>query len=287
MEIGFSGNTWADAVAALIARTRHPSTLSARCTPRTPCTCIPGKYNPRVWIVLATTLLTLAADVTDRQTRVIALPDGRPLVIEITIGNVRIEGWDKSDVEITVERRAPSAPQLARVPLSIAEVPPGVVMRALQTGNTTDPAFRSDVTVRVPRSANIERLAVLEGRITIEGFSGTINGVIRRGPIDAKDISGTIRLETEIGPVTLTNATLSSGGLLRLRTFNGDIKLSLAARPTDARILALALNGSIKSDIPLFLKESWGPRWGEATLGKGAPLISVDVVTGTVEIKSP
>jgi len=121
----------------------------------------------------------------------------------------------------------------------------------------------------------------------IEGFNGSINGSIRRGPIDAKDVSGTIRLETEIGPVTVTNATLSSNGLLRLRTFNGDVRLSLAQRPTDARILALAMNGSIKSDIPLFLKESWGPRWGEATLGKGEPLISVDVVTGTVEIKSP
>jgi hypothetical protein len=238
-------------------------------------------------MLLVTALLTLAADVTDRQTRMIALPDGRPLVIEITIGNVRIEGWDKSDVEITVERRVPAAPQFERLPLSIAEVPPGVVVRAVQTNDTTDPAFRSDVTVRVPRAAIIERLVVLEGRISIEGFSGTINGTIRRGPIDAKDISGTMRLETEIGPVTVTNATLSPNGLMRLRTFNGDVKLTLAQRPQDARILALALNGAIKSDIPLFLKERWGPRWGEATLGKGEPLISVDVVTGTVEIKSP
>jgi len=237
-------------------------------------------------MVLVTALLTFA-EVTDRQTRVIALPDGRPLVIEVTIGNVRIEGWDKSDVEITVERRVPAAPQFERLPLSIAEVPPGVVVRAVQTNHTTDPAFRADVTVRVPRSAIIERLVVLEGRISIEGFSGTINGTIRRGPIDARDIAGTMRLETEIGAVTVTNATLSPNGLMRLRTFNGDVKLTLAQRPRDARILALALNGSIKSDIPLFLKESWGPRWGEATLGKGEPLISVDVVTGTVEIKSP
>ena len=237
-------------------------------------------------MVLVTAWLALA-EVTDRQTRVIALPDGRPLVIEITIGNVRIEGWDKSDVEITVERRVPAAPQFERLPLSIAEVPPGVVVRALQTNHTTDPAFRSDVTVRVPRSAIIERLVVLEGRISIEGFNGTINGTIRRGPIDARDISGTMRLETEIGSITVANATLSPNGLMRLRTFNGDVKLMLAQRPPDARILALALNGSIKSDIPLFLKESWGPRWGEATLGKGEPLISVDVVTGTVEIKSP
>jgi len=141
--------------------------------------------------------------------------------------------------------------------------------------------------VRVPRAATIERLSVVEGRISIEGFSGSINGTIRRGPIDAKDISGTIRLETQIGPVTLTNAKLSANGLLRLRTFNGDVKLTLGERPADARIMALTLNGSIKSDIPLSLRESWGPRWGEATLGKGEPVISIDVVTGQIEIKSP
>ena len=241
-----------------------------------------------MWIVLAAALLTSAsADVTDRQTKVIALPDGRPLVIEITIGTVRIEGWDKAETEITVERRVPNAGQFARLPISIAEVPPGIVVNALQTNNTKDPALRSDVTVRLPRSATIERLQVGEGRISIEGFSGRVTGTIRRGPIDGRDISGTIRLETEIGSVTLTNAKLSANGLMRLRTFNGDVTLTLAERPADARIMALALNGSIKSEIPLSLRESWGPRWGEATLGKGEPVISIDVVTGQVEIKAP
>ncbi len=71
-----------------------------------------------------------------------------------------------------------------------------------------------------------------------------------------------------------------------MRAFNGDVLLTLAARPTDARILALALNGTIASDIPLNRKESWGPRWSEATLGKGEPVISIDVVTGKIEIRS-
>ena len=246
-----------------------------------------------MWIVLAAALLAsssmagVVADVTDRQTKIVALPEGRPLVIEITIGAVRVEGWDKPDVEVTVERRAPTAAQLTRVPVSIAEVPPGLVISALQADNATDPALRSDVTVRLPRTATIERLQVFEGRIAIDDFTGSITGNIRRGPIEAKDISGTVRLSTEIGPVTLTNARLSANGLLRLRTFNGDVKLALAQRPTDARIMALALNGSIKSEIPLAVRDTWGPRWGEATLGKGEPIISIDVVTGAVEIKSP
>ena len=250
-----------------------------------------------MWIVLAVALVAAAdlstearsakAEVSDRQTQVMPLPPGKPLSIDVTIGSVRIDGWDKPDVEITVERRAPDKAQLARVPLTIDDTPARLSVRALQTENTADPACRSDVTIRVPRMALIDRIQVLEGRIAIEGFSGTITADIRRGPIDGKNVSGTIRLEAGIGSVTITEARLSENGLLRLRSFNGDVRLSLAARPADARIMALALNGHVKSDIPLTRRETWGPRWGETTIGKGEPVISIDVVTGMVEIKSP
>jgi len=239
-----------------------------------------------VWIVLAAALVA-GVDVTDRQTQTIPLPAGKTLSIEVTIGTVRIDGWDKPDVEIVVERRAPAAAQLARVPLVIEELPAKVSIRALQSDNTTDPALRADVTVRVPRNAVIERVQVLEGRIAIEGFSGSLTADIRRGPIDGKTLSGTLRLEAGIGTVTLTDTRLSSNGLLRLRSFNGDVRLALAERPADARIMALALNGHVTSDIPLTRRDTWGPRWGETTLGKGEPVISLDVVTGLIEIKSP
>ena len=80
---------------------------------------------------------------------------------------------------------------------------------------------------------------------------------------------------------------MSPEGLLRLRAFNGDVRLTLAGRPPDARILALALNGTITSQIPLTMKDTWGPRWGEATLGRGEPVISIDVISGRIEIKAP
>jgi hypothetical protein len=250
-----------------------------------------------VWILLAAALVasmdlsTLApsamADATDRQAQTVPLPPGKTLSIEITVGSVRIEGSDRADAEIIVERHAPTSAELARVPLTINDIPERVIVRALQTENTTDPVLRADITVRLPRTAAIDHVQVMEGRIVIEGFSGRISADIRRGPIDGKDLSGTLRLEAGIGSVTLSGARLSEGGLLRLRSFNGDVRLSLVARPIDARILALSLNGQIKSDIPLRMRDTWGPRWGETTLGKGEPVISIDVVTGSIEIKSP
>lgn len=223
----------------------------------------------------------------DRQTRVISLPANKPLSIEITVGAVRIVGSDRPDVEIVVERRASNAAQLAKLPLFIDDRPERVHVMAIQADGATDPAVRAEVVVRLPRAALIDRVTVIEGRVFVEQFAGTLAADVRRGAIDGANLSGRLRLETGIGDVTLTNAQLSADGLLRLRTFNGDVKLSLAQRPTDARIMALALNGHVRSEIPLTHRNTWGPRWGEATLGRGEPVISIDVVTGSVEIKSP
>ena len=237
-----------------------------------------------MWVVLVAALTLVTAD---KQTRVVPLPAGKTLAIEITIGNVRIEGWDGPDVEISIERHTPSTAQLDSAPITIEDTASRVLVRVIQLDGATDPLVRSDLVVKVPQAAVIDRVQVMEGRISISRFIGTISADIRRGPIEGKDVSGTLRLESGIGSVILTGARLSANGLLRLRAFNGDVRLTLAERPTDARIMALALNGSIKSEIPLTMKDTWGPRWGETTLGKGEPVISLDVVTGTVEIRSP
>ena len=243
-----------------------------------------GQYNAPVFLAL---LLALAVTTEDTQTRVIALPAGKSLAIEITVGNLRIEGWDKADAELVIERQAPATAQLEKLPIAIDDTPSRVSIRAIQAEGGTDPALRSNITLRVPYAAIIERIQVVEGRITLGRLSGTVTADIRRGSIEGKDVSGTLRLESGIGSVVLTGARLSPQGLLRLRAFNGDVRLTLAERPADARILAVALNGNITSQIPLRLKDGWGPRFGEATLGKGEPVISLDVITGTIEIKAP
>ena len=126
-----------------------------------------------------------------------------------------------------------------------------------------------------------------EGRLVLAGLTGSVTASIRRGPIEGTDVSGAVRLSTEMGAIALTGVAVSDPGVLRLRTFNGDIRLALAARPQNARILALALNGTIQSTIPLTVKDAWGPRWSEATLGRGEPIISLDVVNGTIQLTSP
>jgi hypothetical protein len=237
-----------------------------------------------VVVALSVVSATLTASGTDRRTYTVALPPGRTVSIEITVGTVRVLGEVRTDAIVQVVRTAPTEAALARIPVTLEESIDDVRVVGTQAEGGTDATLKTDITMRVPRNATLESIRVMEGRISLSALTGSITADLRRGPIDATDLDGIVRLETGIGDVIAKAMRLSPNGLLRLRAFNGDVRLTFAERPVDARVMALALNGTIESEIPLTMKDTWGPRWGEATLGKGEPVISLDVVTGKIEI---
>lgn len=238
-------------------------------------------------LTLAAAVAIGAISATDTQSRIVPLPPERSLTLEITVGDVRIVGEPRHDALIEIVRTAPRREALARVPVSIDESATEVRITAVQLEGGTDPALRTDVTLRVPHAAKLSSIRLLEGRLTLAALTGLVTADVRRGTITAADAEGTLRLETGIGDILAERLRLSPGGLLRLRAFNGDVRLTLAERPADARVMALALNGTISSTIPLTMKDTWGPRWGEATLGKGEPVIAIDVITGAIHISAP
>lgn len=234
----------------------------------------------------ASVALLITADVTDRRTATFALPPTRALSVELTIGHVRVLGEPRPDAAVEVVRSAPSDEQLARIPVEVSESADAVRIIAVQTDGGTDPALKTDVTLRVPRDARLTSLRSVEGRMTLSSLTGEVMADLRRGAINASHLEGIIRLETGIGDITATDVRLSPTGLIRLRAFNGDVRLTLVERPANARVMALALDGRIRSQIPLEMRDTWGPRWGQATLGAGEPVISLDVVTGDIEINA-
>ncbi|MBI3263482.1 MAG: hypothetical protein HYZ58_10070 [Acidobacteria bacterium] len=222
---------------------------------------------------------------TDRLVRSFTLRPDQPIVVDATVAEITIQGWDRSDVTVEIVRTAPSRELLARLPIVFSDdASPALRVGVVQLEDGKDPRLRATLTLSVPRRARLERIRVFEGRLSLSQLSGGIHAVINRGPIQASRLDGSIRLETTIGAIDLNHVSLSPGGLLRLRTFNGSVRLALDERPVNARILALTLNGRITSDIPLERKDQFGPRFAGAILGTGEPLLSIDVVTGDIRI---
>jgi hypothetical protein len=189
------------------------------------------------------------------------------------------------DVGVDIERRLPRADDVGRLPVSVEDQHGRIRVAAEQTEGGRDPGLVADVEVQVP--ARLEtRVRLFEGKIILKGLTGTVNGASQRGSIEGSALAGAIRLETGIGDIILRDTHVTPGGVIRLRAFNGTVDLSLRERPPDARILALSLSGRITSDLPLATRTTFGPRFGEATLGKGEPVISIDVVNGDIRIRT-
>jgi DUF4097 and DUF4098 domain-containing protein YvlB len=239
-----------------------------RLTPRTTHICLVA--------ALASTGVSTAPP---RVSRTVPLPEGSVVSIESTVGDVEIRGERRQDLAVEID--APDG-----LDARIDEGPGAIRISAMQTNGGMDRAIRTRISVRTPARATFESVQLLDGRLTLNGLSGAVNANVRQGSIEAAAVAGRLRLETGFGDVKVESATLDPDGLLRLRAFNGSVRLAFARPPADARILALSFNGTIRSDVPLARKESFGPRFGEARLGNGQPVVSIDVITGDIVIAS-
>jgi hypothetical protein len=236
-----------------------------------------------VWMTCGGAVLR-AADVTDRLTRTLPLADGRAIRVDATVGDVTIVGSNRPDVLVEIVRRAPSAADLARFPVVVDDAGDALRIGAAQSNDGRDAALVSTITLRVPAAAIVQAVRLFEGHLRLSGLTRGCDADVRRGPIEASGLAGRIRLESGIGSVEVKDATLDADGMLRLRVFNGPVRVRFARRPANARILAVTLNGRIDSDIPLTMKDQFGPRFGETTLGSGEPVVSLDVVKGDIAI---
>ena len=225
-----------------------------------------------------------AADVSDRLVRTLPLAAGHPIRVEATVADLKIIGSNRPDISIEIVRHAPAAGDLARFPALVEDTPSGLRVMALQAGDGRDPALRSDIVIRAPAGAVFEAVRVFEGHVTLQNLRQSCDVDLRRGAIDASALAGRIRLESGVGGIDVKDSELTPGGMMRLRVFNGPLRVRFARVPASARILAVTFNGSLTSDIPLTLKDQFGPRFGETTIGAGDPVMSLDVVKGDIAI---
>lgn len=187
------------------------------------------------------------------------------LHVDLRDGEVRVSGSGRADVEVEVERAT-------------------AVLDGDRIVIKSEPESRSRVQLKVPAGLAIDEIRIVDGQLTLEGLSGRVAADVRQGDIRASGLGGIVRLETGFGDVIVERARLTDGGLLRLRAFNGSVRLELAERPANARVLALTFNGKIESNLPLTRRETFGPKFAEATFGTGEPVISLDSVAGDITI---
>ena len=246
---------------------------------------MPKMLRPIAAIMLVTLALTNGAAAQERETeqvdRTIPFQPGGTLRLKNFSGDIRITGSDGSEVTIHAVRRA-TRERLDRIRLTIEATGSLVTINANDRQDGDDRrnnVVQTSFEIRVPRETSLDINAFsspvtvedVQGRHTVQTFSGDLRLWKMSGPVRAKTFSGTIHLEST-----------STGDDLDLDTFSGDVELRLP--PTaGADVEFNSFSGGIDSDLPLTLV-SQSRRNLRATLNGGGADVRVKTFSGDVRL---
>jgi hypothetical protein len=178
-------------------------------------------------------------------------------------------------------------------------------MRSRRRDDDDDDRDRRDVkvrfTVRVPAGVRLSagtvngemrvrdvssdvRASTVNGRVEVQNVGGEVRATTVNGAVDVTTRNGPVEATTVNGSVRVRMTALSSDGVMRFHTVNGDVIVETPSS-LDARVSLSTLHGSISSDYPVQLSGRFGPRRASGTIGGGGREIDMETVNGDIELR--
>ncbi|HEA15710.1 MAG TPA: hypothetical protein ENH88_04525 [Pseudoalteromonas prydzensis] len=190
-------------------------------------------------LLLALTLLPFLATAGEKINEQIEVPVNKRIFIDNQRGDVRIEGWDKPQLQITGE--LDDKAQGYRLEDQGGRIE--FVVKMPRNNNGWNRGDGSQLVIYMPNSSELEftgvnatisvknlnagaDIDVVNGDINLQSISGNISVDTVNGDVSAIDLKGDIRYETVNGEIN----DKDSQGTLRFTAVNGDIKSKTAAQ---------------------------------------------------------
>ncbi|MGO2128717.1 MAG: DUF4097 family beta strand repeat-containing protein [Pseudoalteromonas prydzensis] len=191
-------------------------------------------------LLLALTLLPFLATAGEKINEQIEVPVNKRIFIDNQRGDVRIEGWDKPQLQITGELDDKAQGYRLEVAGDRIEF---IVKMPRNNNNGWNSGDGSQLVIYMPKSSELEftgvnatisaknliagaDIDVVNGDINLQNISGNISVDTVNGDVSAIGLKGDIRYETVNGEIN----DKDSQGTLRFTAVNGDIKSKTAAQ---------------------------------------------------------
>lgn len=198
-------------------------------------------------------------------------------------GAVRIEGWDKNEIEVRAVKSTPGEPSLLDlVVIEINMTPSGVSVstRYPQEGGVE---VSVDYVIQVPRHAQLMHVNTINGTLRVFSLDspGELHSV--NGNIEVYESSGNLHAHTTNGNIYLEWKGASDQRGAFAETTNGSVVLAI---PGDlpANLEAHCMNGSFSSELPMVITGAAQPRTVHGVLGRGGAAIHLATVNGTIRV---
>ena len=193
------------------------------------------------------------------------------LVLDTFDGSIEVHSWDRSEIEVEIEKRAMEQVLLDEIKIdaqqdgdkiTVKVTGPSRRDRGVTIGVNISPTAR--MRVAVPRNLTLSahsgdgsiRAEALEGRIVLNTSDGSVVGSRLGGDIQIRSGDGSIRLDQITGKVDLETTDGSIGleakpTVLKARTGDGSIRATIEADAVMADNWELTTSdGSITLNLP-------------------------------------
>jgi hypothetical protein len=203
-------------------------------------------------------------------------------------GTVRIEGWDREEVEVHAVKTTPERESaLDQVAIEIESRPDAV---SISTRYPQDEGVEVavDYVIHVPRHAQLNRVNNVNGALRVMSSDGIGDLHTVNGNIEVYEGAGNVHAHTTNGNVYLELRHLADTRGASADTTNGSVLLAIpAGLPADLE--ARCLNGNFSSELPMVMRGADQPRVIHGRLGAGsaatsAAPIHLGTVNGTIRI---
>ncbi len=217
------------------------------------------------------------------ETRTVALAPGSTLKVENVNGFIRVEAWDRNEVQFSGDFKPSSKDEHVKVVMGAGDH--SLVIKGVYPKNSGwHFHYRSpecDMTLKVPRELKIT-LETVNGAINLRGTSGSASLESVNGSINLAQVQGAIKLETVNGGIR-GEALDSRGQALSAESVNGGIDLQVAG--LKGRLKATTVNGGIHFKPAGAQDVEIKPHKVTATFPGGNETISLSTVNGGISLQ--
>ena len=250
---------------------------------------MPRSMRTIFWTVLCASALLVcalpAAALDQEYAQRYALPSGGHFSLENVNGKVEIEGWERSEVEVSaVKTTEGDQRELDRVRIEVKRDEDQLSVRTVYPdGQAVEVAV--DYHIRVPRRVLLNTVETVNGSVRVEGIDGAGDLRSVNGNVEVLDSSGRFSEHTTNGNLRLELRHLAEGGPMTLETVNGSVWIGLAPGAR-AQLNVRSMNGDFSSELPLIEQGSYAAGSFRGRLGTGGSELLVRTVNGGVRIFS-
>ncbi len=212
--------------------------------------------------------------------------DGR-LSLENVNGDVTIEAWDRDEVSVETVIRAESQESLDEVEVVIDADADRIRIETVypERRHRSHQAASVDYMIRMPRSASIDGLELVNGSLTLAGLAGDVEAALVNGRAEARELGGDVTIETVNGSLEVSLTALEAGQSVSLESVNGSLELAIPGY-ANADIEAETVHGRIKNDFGLEAEDGrWVGSSLSGTLGRGGARVELENVNGSINIR--